>query len=55
MTRTELDHVDLLFDFQAFQTVEFWLVTLKLRVELVFDGFEALGGFPKFEFGGGGR
>lgn len=34
-----LDLVDLLFDLEGFQVVEFWLVRLKLGVELVFAGF----------------
>lgn len=33
---TPLDFVDLLFDFQGFQVVEFRLVGLELCVELVF-------------------
>lgn len=32
---TPLDFVDLLFDFQGFEVVEFWLVGLELCVELV--------------------
>lgn len=34
-----LDLVDLLFDLEGLQVVEFWLVGLKLGVELVFARF----------------
>lgn len=39
LSTAPLDLIDFLFDFEGLEVVEFRLVGLKLRVELVFAGF----------------
>lgn len=39
LSAAPLDLVDLLFDLEGLEVVEFWLVGLELRMELVLAGF----------------